>query len=52
VVNGIRLTVSLYCSLPFLLAVGLLFFYRINKSMERRIEQELGARRLAAGHAA
>ncbi|WP_130620651.1 MFS transporter [Dyella amyloliquefaciens] len=51
VVDGIRLTVSLFCSLPFLLAVGLLFFYRINKSMELRIEQELGARRLAAGHA-
>lgn len=48
VVNGIRLTVSVFCSIPFLLAVGLLFLYRIDKSMERRIEQELGARRLAA----
>lgn len=48
VVNGIRLTVSVFCSLPFLLAVGLLFLYRIDKSLERRIEQELGERRLAA----
>ena len=48
VVNGIRLTVSVFCSMPFLLAVGLLFLYRIDKSLERRIEQELGERRLAA----
>jgi Na+/melibiose symporter-like transporter len=49
VVNGIRLTVSVFCSVPFLFAVVLLFLYRIDKSMELRIEQELGARRLAAG---
>lgn len=48
VVAGIRLTVSVFCSLPFLLAVALLFIYDINKPMERRIEQELGARRLQA----
>jgi len=52
VVNGIRLTVSLFCSVPFLLAVALLFLYRIDKSLELRIEQELGARRIAAGAAA
>ncbi|WP_198651621.1 MFS transporter [Dyella sp. C11] len=51
VVNGIRLTVSVFCSIPFLLAVVLLFFYRIDRSMERRIEQELGERRLAAAAA-
>lgn len=47
-VNGIRLTVSVFCSIPFLLAVALLFLYRIDKSMELRIERELGERRLAA----
>jgi len=45
VVDGIRLTVSVYCSLPFLAAVALLFLYEINKRMETRIEQDLQARR-------
>ena len=44
-VAGIRLAISLYCSLPFLLCVALLFFYRIDKSQESRIERELAARR-------
>jgi Na+/melibiose symporter-like transporter len=44
-VNGIRLSVSLYCSIPFLAAVGLLLFYRIDKQTEARIERELGERR-------
>lgn len=47
VVDGIRLTVSVYCSLPFLLAVALLLLYEIDKKMEARIEQELHARRQA-----
>ena len=51
-VEGIRMTVSLYCSLPFLVAVGLLFFYKINKPMEERIERELGERRLQSGASA
>ncbi len=51
-VDGIRLAVSLYASLPFLLCVGLLFLYEINKPMESRIEQDLVARRLQAGAAA
>lgn len=51
-VDGIRLTVSLYCSLPFLIAVALLFFYKIDKRMEVRIERELGERRLQAGASA
>ncbi|MEL1265451.1 MFS transporter [Pseudoxanthomonas putridarboris] len=50
-VDGIRLTVSVFCSLPFLLAVGLLFLYEINKPLESRIERELGERRLLAGNA-
>lgn len=48
VVLGIRLSVSLYCSAPFLLGVGLLFFYRIDKSMETRIETDLNSRRALA----
>lgn len=44
-INGIKLTVSLYCSIPFLIAVASLFFYEINKHMELRIESDLGARR-------
>ncbi len=48
VVDGIRLTVSVYSALPFLVAVALLFFYRIDKRMERRIEHELQARRQGA----
>jgi glycoside/pentoside/hexuronide:cation symporter, GPH family len=51
VVNGIRLTVSVLCSVPFLVAVLLLFLYEINKPMEARIEHELGARRLLASAA-
>ena len=46
-VDGIRLSVSLYCSIPFLAAAALLFFYRIDKGMEARIERELAARRTA-----
>jgi hypothetical protein len=37
------------CSIPFLLAVALLFLYEIDKPMESRIERELAARRLPAG---
>jgi len=44
-IDGIRLSVSLYCSIPFLLAAAMLFFYRINKPMESRIENDLAARR-------
>ena len=44
-VAGIRRAISLYCSLPFLLCVALLFFDRIDKGQESRIERELAARR-------
>lgn len=47
-VTGIRLAISLYASLPFLVGVALLFFYEINKPMESRIERELGGRRAMA----
>lgn len=52
VVDGIRMTVSVYCSLPFLVAVALLFLYEIDKRMESRIEDDLDQRRRAAGAAA
>ena len=45
VVDSIKLTVSVFCSVPFLLAVALLSRYEIDKPMESRIERELDARR-------
>jgi Na+/melibiose symporter-like transporter len=45
-VNGIKLSVSVYASIPFFLAVACLFFYEINKKMEVQIENELGERRM------
>jgi Na+/melibiose symporter-like transporter len=48
VVHGIQLAVSIYCSIPFLLCVALLFAYEVDKSMETLIEHELGARRAGA----
>ncbi|HET7780600.1 MAG TPA: MFS transporter, partial [Rudaea sp.] len=48
VVHGIQLAVSVYCSIPFLLGVALLFGYELDKSMESRIERDLGARRVGA----
>jgi len=50
-VHGIMLTVSVYCSIPFLLGVALMFLYKIDKPTEARIEQELAARRLQAAAA-
>jgi glycoside/pentoside/hexuronide:cation symporter, GPH family len=44
-INGIKLLVSIFPAIPFLLAVGLLFFYEINKKMELQIEKELKERR-------
>lgn len=43
--EGARLLVSIYPSIPFLLGVGLLFFYVIDKKMEVKIEAELESRR-------
>ena len=48
VAEGIRLTVSVYCAIPFLLAVALLFAYEIDKRAETRIEQDLLLRRRSA----
>jgi len=45
VAEGIRLSISVYASLPFLIGVGLLYFYEINKATERKIEEDLQTRR-------
>jgi GPH family glycoside/pentoside/hexuronide:cation symporter len=45
VANGARLLVSIFPSIPFLLGVGLLYFYVIDKKMEVKIEAELKTRR-------
>ena len=50
-VHGIKLAVSVYCSIPFLLGVALLFLYKIDKRAETHIEQELAARRVQAAAA-
>ncbi|HMR88844.1 MAG TPA: glycoside-pentoside-hexuronide (GPH):cation symporter [Saprospiraceae bacterium] len=42
---GTKLLVSIYPSIPFLIGVGLLFFYEINKKMEDQIEEDLKLRR-------
>jgi GPH family glycoside/pentoside/hexuronide:cation symporter len=44
-INGIKLLVSLFPALPFLIGVGLLFFYEINKKMEVQLESDLKGRR-------
>jgi Na+/melibiose symporter-like transporter len=45
VVPGTKMLVSIYPSIPFLIAAGLLFFYEINKKKEVQIQTELMARR-------
>lgn len=47
-INGIKLLVSIFPAIPFLIGVGLLFFYEINKKMEVQIEADLKQRRLHA----
>jgi len=47
VAEGIRVSISIYASIPFLLGVAILYFYKINKATERTIEQDLFARRAA-----
>jgi len=44
-INGIKLLVSIFPAIPFLMGVGLLFFYEINKKMEVEIERDLKERR-------
>ena len=42
---GTKMLVSVYPSIPFLIAAGLLFFYVIDKDLEDRIESDLSKRR-------
>lgn len=44
-IQGIKLLVSIYPAIPFLIGVVLLFFYEINKKMEVTIENDLKVRR-------
>ena len=44
-INGTKMLMSLYPSLPFLIATGILFFYAIDKKMEDNIEKDLSERR-------
>lgn len=44
-INGIKLLVSIFPALPFLIGVMLLFFYEIDKKMEVQIESDLKERR-------
>lgn len=43
--NAIKLSISFFAAIPFLIGIGLLFFYEINKKMEVQIEQDLITRR-------
>jgi Na+/melibiose symporter-like transporter len=43
--SGIRMLISIFCSIPFLIGCGLLFFYEIDKKMETQIESDLLASR-------
>jgi glycoside/pentoside/hexuronide:cation symporter, GPH family len=44
-VQGTRMLVSIYPAIPFLIGLGLLFWYEINKKMEVQIESDLKLRR-------
>ncbi len=44
-INGIKLLVSVFPAVPFLIGCGLLFFYKIDKKMEVQIESDLNERR-------
>ncbi|MDW7692876.1 MFS transporter [Flammeovirgaceae bacterium SG7u.111] len=43
--SGIKMLVSIYPSITFFVACALLFFYKLNKQMEVKIEKELSDRR-------
>jgi glycoside/pentoside/hexuronide:cation symporter, GPH family len=44
-ITGIKMLVSIYPAIPFLIALALLFLYEINKKMEVQIEHDLKERR-------
>ena len=45
-IEGIKLLVSIFPAIPFVIGAGLLFFYKINKRMEVQIETDLIKRRV------
>ncbi|HON52340.1 MAG TPA: glycoside-pentoside-hexuronide (GPH):cation symporter [Bacteroidales bacterium] len=45
VAHGVKMMVSIYAALPFLICCALLFFYEINKTTEIQIESDLKKRR-------
>lgn len=45
VAAGAKMLVSIFPAIPFFLACGLLFFYKIDKKMEIEIEKDLAERR-------
>ncbi len=47
-VNGILMTMSIYPTITFLVAIVCLLFYEIDKSKEIMLEKELSARRMMA----
>ncbi len=47
-ITGIKMLVSVYPSIPFLIGVALLFFYEINKKFETQIETDLLQRRIVS----
>lgn len=44
-ITGTKMLVSIFPAIPFLIAIGLLFWYKINKKMEVQIENDLKERR-------
>src|SRR5690606_3318296 len=44
-IHVIKMLVSIFPAIPFLIGIGLLFFYEINKKMETQIEADLKLRR-------
>jgi len=46
VIQGVKLLVSIYPAIPFLIGIALLYFYEINKKMETQIEIDLRHRRI------
>lgn len=47
-INGIKLSISVFPAITFLLGITCLFFYKINKRMELQIESDLKERRAKA----
>lgn len=44
-IQGTKMLVSIFPAIPFLISIGLLFYYEINKKMEVQIEKDLKERR-------